>query len=194
MCGRRLAPASYRVGVEPVRISIDRSQGAARLSADGAASSGRLILGIASARMQSSFRLEGAAITSPITRRQCMRAGAEVRLSVNPVLIRVASEHAEGSCAYGLTLTHEMKHVDVYARYLEQLAPDIEKALRASFGESIFVFPDRAHGEREMSARLDAVVRPLIEAAMREAEQQQATIDSREEYARLDQLQARCIN
>jgi ribosomal protein S7 len=192
-CGRKLGPAAFSVAIEPVRLTIDHSHSAARLSAEGAAKSGSLILGIASAQMKSSVSLTGGAITSPLSGKHCMRPGVEVRLSVNPLLVRIASEQAEGSCEYGLTLRHEMRHVQVYERYLDDLAPRVEAALRGGIEDRIYLAPNRATGERDMAARVDAVLRPLIEQAMREVETRQAAVDSAEEYARLDSEQARCL-
>jgi hypothetical protein len=192
-CRRKLGPALISVGVEPVRHTIDHSQSATRLSSEGAAKSGSLILGIASARMKSAISLTGGAITSPLSGRHCMRPGVEVRLDVNPLLVRIASEQAEGSCEYGLTLRHEMRHVQVYERYLADLAPRVEEALRNGIEDRIYLAANRAAGESEMAARVDALLRPLIEQAMREVEKRQAAVDSAEEYARLDGEQSRCM-
>jgi ribosomal protein S7 len=193
-CRRKLGPAVFSVSVEPAHHTIDHSNSAARLSAEGAARSGRLILGIASAQMKSSASLNGSAITSPLSGKHCMRPGVDVRLSVNPLLVRIASEQAEGSCEYTLTLRHEMRHVQVYERYLEDLAPRVEAALRSGIEDRIYLAPNRAAGEHDMAARVDAVLRPLIEQSMRDVEKRQAAVDSADEYARLDSDQARCLH
>ena len=97
-----------------------------------------------------------------------------------------ASEH-------GLTLAHEMKHVLVYERFLREVAASVEAELKARVGEQIRHFASRAEGERELPALIERTVKPLIEAGMREVERRQAAIDTPEEYARLDERQARCL-
>ena len=193
ICERNLRPASFGVVVAPMRHELDLSQSAAQLSARGAASSGRLVLGITNGSMKSTVAAAGNAITSPLSRRYCVRPQVEVTLAVVPLKVAIAREQAPGSCEHGLTLAHEMKHVLVYERFLQEVAESVEAELKARVGDQVRHFASRAEGERELPALVERTVKPLIEAGMHEVGRRQAAIDTPEEYARLDERQARCL-
>ncbi len=193
VCERKLEAASFRVIAAPTQHELDLTQSAAQLGTRGAAAAGRLILGITSAQMKSSVSAGGNALTAPFSRRYCVRPQVEVTLAVEPLKVAIAREHAPGSCEHALTLSHEMKHVLVYERYLAELVTEVEAALKAQVGERVRHFASRADGERELPMLIEQSVKPLIEAGMRQAQQRQAAVDTPDEYARLDALQARCL-
>ncbi|MBL8377702.1 MAG: hypothetical protein JNM79_07540 [Burkholderiales bacterium] len=193
ICESKLGAASFRVIAAPAQHELDLTQSGVQLTARGAASSGRLVLGITSAQMKSTLSATGNAIVSPISRRHCIRPQVELRLSVEPLKVAIAREHAPGSCEHNLTLAHEMKHVLVYERFLKETAEQVEAALKERIGERVRYASSRVEGERAMNAAIEGVVKPLIEAGMREAERRQTAVDTPEEYARLDGLQARCL-
>ena len=193
ICERNLRPASFGVVAAPMQHELDLSQSAAQLSARGAASSGRLVLGITNGSMKSTVTATGNAITSPLSRRYCVRPQVEVTLAVVPLKVAIAREQAPGSCEHGLTLAHEMKHVLVYERFLQEVAESVEAELKARIGDQVRHFASRAEGERELPALVERTVKPLIEAGMHEVGRRQAAIDTPEEYARLDERQARCL-
>ncbi len=172
---------------------LDLTQSAAQLGARGAAAAGRLILGITSAQMKSTVSARGNAITAPFSRRYCVRPQVEVTLAVEPIKVAIAREHTPGSCEHVLTLNHEMKHVLVYERYLAELVTEVEAALKIGVGDRVRHFASRADGERELPLLIERAIKPLVEAGMRQAQQRQAAVDTPDEYARLDALQARCL-
>ena len=193
VCERKLEPASFRVSAAPMQHELDLTLSAAQLGARGAAAAGRLILGITSAQMKSSVTASGNALTAPFSRRYCVRPQVEVTLAVEPLKVVIAREHAPGSCEHALTLNHEMKHVQVYERYLAELVAAVETELKTSIGDRVRHFASRADGERELPLLIEQSVKPLIEAGMRQAQHRQAAVDTPDEYARLDALQARCL-
>lgn len=193
ICERRLEAASFRVIAAPMQHELDLSQSAAQLGARGAATAGRLILGITSAQMNSKMSAAGNALTAPFSRRYCVRPQVEVTLAVEPLKVAIAREHAPGSCEHGLTLRHEMKHVLVYERFLQEVAAQVEAELKSRIGDQVRHFASRADGERELPLLVERTVKPLIEAGMRQVQQRQAAIDTPEEYMRLDLQQARCL-
>ena len=73
ICERKLEAASFRVIAAPMQHPLDLSQSAAQLGARGAATAGRLILGISSAQMKSKVSGAGNALTAPVSRRYCVR-------------------------------------------------------------------------------------------------------------------------
>lgn len=193
VCEARLAAASFRVQAAPMQHELDLTQSAAQLGARGAAVAGRLVLGITSAQMKSTVSAAGNALTAPFSRRYCVRPQVEVTLVVEPLRVAVAREQPPGSCEHGLTLRHEMKHVLVYERFLQEVVAQVEAELKAQVGDQVRHFASRADGERELPLLIERTVKPLIEAGMRQAQQRQAAIDTPEEYARLDEQQARCL-
>lgn len=194
VCESRLAAASFRVQAAPMQHELDLSQNAAQLGARGAAVAGRLVLGITSAQMKSTVSAAGNALTAPLSRRYCVRPQVEVTLAVEPLRVAIAREQPPGSCEHGLTLRHEMKHVLVYERFLQEVVAQVEAELKAQIGDQVRHFASRADGERELPLLIERTVKPLIEAGMRQAQQRQAAIDTPEEYARLDEQQARCLH
>jgi hypothetical protein len=192
VCAARLGPTSVTVEVEPVRLDTDFSQSSAQLTARGAHAAGRIVLGLTETRLKSSVSFAGNGVVKPVTGRYCMRPSVSVKLAFDPMVLNVAREQPEGSCEHKITLDHEVRHMRVYRRYLETLAGRIEADLRQKFGERILYFPSTRAAEDEMQALTTSTLRPYIENGLAEVQEQQKAVDSVEEYARMDELQARC--
>jgi hypothetical protein len=192
VCAARLGPANIKVEVEPVRFDTDFSQSSAQLTARGAHAAGRIVLGLTETRLKSSISFGGNGVVKPITGRYCMRPIVSVKLAFDPMVLNVAREQKEGSCEQKITLDHEVRHMRVYTRYLETLAARIESDLKQKFGDRILYFPNVAVAQSQMQELTSSTLRPYIENGLAEVQEQQRTVDSPEEYARMDELQARC--
>ena len=192
VCEQRLGPARVRVAASPTQLRQDFTQSSAALTARGAQSTGRLVLGVTEANLKSSVTFGGNGVVKPLSGRYCTRPAVNVTLAYNPMVVYVAREHPPGSCAHDLTLNHEMKHVRLYERFIDELTGDLETELRALLGDRIHYFSGTAEGERRLDAMISEKTATVIRAAMRGAQQLQADLDSPEEYGRLDLMQSKC--
>ncbi len=192
VCAARLAPASVTVEVEPVRPGNDFSQSSAQLTARGAHAAGRIVLGLTESRLKSAGSFGGNGVVKPLSGRYCMRPVVAVKLAFDPMALYVAREQKDGSCEQKITLDHEVRHMRVYTRYLETLAARVEADLKQKFGDRILYFDSTAAAEARMQELTSSTLKPYVENGLAEVQELQKAVDSPEEYARMDALQARC--
>ena len=192
VCERKLGPTEVTVEVAPVRFDTDFSQSSSQLTSRGNHAVGRIVLGLTETRLKSAISFGGNGVVKPITGRYCMRPAVNVKLAFDPMVLHVAREQKEGSCEHKITLDHEMRHMRVYERYLDTLAARIKADLTAKFGDRILYFPSTAAAEAEVQAITSSTLKPYIESGMAQVQQLQKPVDSPEEYARMDTLQAHC--
>jgi len=192
VCEARLGPTSITVEVIPAHFDTDFSQSSAQLTARGAHATGRIVLGLTETRLKSSISFGGNGVVKPITGRYCMRPIIAVKLAFDPMVLDVAREQKQGSCEQKITLDHEVRHMQVYTGYLETLAARMDLDLKQKFGDRILYFENVAAAKARMEDLTSGTLKPYIENGLAEVQEQQKTVDSPEEYARMDALQARC--
>jgi hypothetical protein len=192
VCQSRLAPASVAVVAEPVSYQADFTRSIEQLSAKGAASTGRMVLGLVESRLAASVEFSARGIVKPLSGRYCMRPSLAVKLAFKPTTLYVASQHAKGSCEFDITMAHEQKHIEVLRNYLEELAGEVERELRAKLGDGIQYFDSAAAGETQMNERASTVLKPFLDRGMEEVNRRQARVDTPEEYFFLENFQSRC--
>ncbi|HSS69783.1 MAG TPA: hypothetical protein VLQ46_03915 [Casimicrobiaceae bacterium] len=117
--------------------------------------------------------------------RACGMPRLRVELSMQPVTVFVASELATQSCQHDLTLSHEMKHVEVFRQALDRAARDLERDLPKAIGAEL----RHANTPGELQQRVVVSVRDYLaqfmDARQRLLDEEQAEVDSPEEYARM---------
>ncbi len=192
ICEARLAPAQVSVEAEQPDFATDLSQSAAALTARGAATSGRLALGLIETKLAYSAAFAANGVVKPLSGRFCMRPSVQVHLAFRPMTVFIARENPKGSCEFEITMGHEMQHVRAYEKFLAELSDTIEADLRTRFGDRIHYFEGAADGEKFLKEMTRTTLTPYIDNGMIEIEKRQRQIDSPEEYFRLDQFQARC--
>jgi hypothetical protein len=121
-----------------------------------------------------------------------MRPAVKVKLAFDPMVLNVASEQKEGSCENKITLDHEVRHMRVYRHYLDELAAHVESDLKAKLGNDILYFPSTDAATAQMQSLTSSTLAPYMEKGLAEVQEQQKAVDSPDEYARMDALQARC--
>ena len=191
-CEERLPAAKIEVVAAPVAYSTDLTRSASELAAKGAHSSSRTLMGLVTTDLKSSVSLGGSGIADRGKSRFCMRPSVTVNLSFSPMTIYVAREHPVGSCAHRITLEHEEKHIAVYQQYLADIATQIDESLRAELGRKVLFFRSEAEGDAHVQKVLEERVGPYVERAMLQVVTLQKQVDSPDEYARLDRVQAEC--
>jgi hypothetical protein len=107
--------------------------------------------------------------------------------------VYVSSQYGEGSCEYSQILAHEMQHVAINEKALDQYKTMITNALRSSTR-----IPSRAHplivrsqeeGRSIVSQRVLAIVNPYFQRFHQSTEMANAKIDTISNYRR---IQAKC--
>lgn len=192
VCERRLGETSVTVAAAPIGERIDLSKSVAELTSLGAPIAGRQVLGLTQTQLKWGVSYSSRGITQQFGGRHCMRPAMEVKLAFEPMTVLVGKEQPEGSCAFNITMDHERKHVRIYERFLDQVAPRIEAELRSRFGNRIFYFASEAEAERHVNSSIKEYLGPMVDKSMLEVTGLQAAIDSPEEYFRLETFQRAC--
>ena len=192
VCEQRLAPSSVSVTGEPVTYESDFNQSIAQLSARGAASTGRMVLGLVESKLGGSIEFSAKGIVKPLSGRYCMRPALNVKLAFRPMKLYVASDYAQGSCEFDITMAHEQKHIAVYQKFLEEMATDVGRELGEKLGDNIQYFDSAAAGEAGMRESAAKILKPYLDRGMEEVAKRQARVDTPEEYFRLESFQSRC--
>jgi len=191
-CERRLAPTSVRVVTQPVSYATDFTRSASQLTAKGAARAGRTVLGLVQTEIRTAADIRLAGMKQTFRDRYCMRPAVEMKLAFGPMTLFIAAEQPEGSCAFKVTMAHELKHVAVYQAFLEEFARETERELHAALGDQVLYFGSAAAADAHVQAVLARELKPRLEAAQTEVAARQRRVDSVAEYARLDAAQAGC--
>jgi len=192
VCEKRLPAAKVEVVGEDIDVKPDFSRSIAQLSATGAASTGRMVLGLVETKLTGAVEFTAPGIVKPLSGRYCMRPSLKLTLAFKPTTLYVAREHAPGSCEFDITLAHEKKHISVYQKYLDQMALDVRDELREQLGDRIQYFDSSDAGETNIRQRAAAILQPHLERGAQESAKRQALVDTPEEYFRLENFQARC--
>lgn len=118
--------------------------------------------------------------------RVCVRPSIHVVFSATPMTVYIAREFAEDPCRGAAIRAHEMRHVEVYRRYLAELVEAMRQALPQLFGSSVVYGADATSAQEEMRARLRNFMASFMAGRYDELRARQAEIDTPEEYASLD--------
>ena len=151
-CAQRLAPTQIDVEIAPVSYVTDFGKSTAELTALGAATTGRRVLGLTQTNLNWSAAFNSNGITRRIDGRHCLRPAIKVRLAFEPMTVLISREFAPGSCIFDITMSHEMKHVQTYERFLPAVQAAVRRELDARFGQRIFQFASEPEAERQMQA------------------------------------------
>lgn len=191
-CEQRLPATAIRVGTASGEPQLDFTRSASDLTAMGAASAGRQVLGLTQTQLRWSVAFGSSGMTRRFGGRHCMRPDIEVKLAFEPMTLFVAREQPEGSCAFDITMNHERQHQRIYQRFLLDVAPRLETELRERFGNRVQYYASEAEAEAAVKASVRDYLSPLVDQSMQEVNALQATIDTPEEYFRLETFQRTC--
>ena len=184
-CGK-LPPTHFKVVAVPLTFERDDSHSIEALSAkSGSALATHRTQGLTMAMFGYSADIEFNAVDDRRGLRTCGMPRLRVELSMQPVTVFVASELATESCQHDVTLSHEMKHVEVFRQALDRAARDLELDLPKAIGPEL----RHAKNPEELQQRLVVSVRDylaqFIGERQRLLDEEQAEVDSPEEYARV---------
>jgi len=184
-CGK-LPPTHFKVVAVPLTFERDDSQSIDALTAkSGSALATHRTKGLTTAVFGYSADIDLNAVDDRRGSRTCGMPRLRVELSMQPVTVFVASELATESCQHDVTLSHEMKHVEVFRQTLDRAARDLERDLPEAIGGKL----RHAKNPGELQQRLVVSARDYLAQFMGErqrlVDEEQAEVDSPEEYARV---------
>lgn len=145
-------------------------------------------LTVAEYRLHYSADLEGACDKG------CAAACAWVSaftVDVTPVAVRihVPREYRMGTCEYEQLMKHERSHELLHRRRLGALAQDMRDALARAESQPGLMGPIEARDRRAafeiLTDRMERVLRPIYDGHLRKMREENAALDSPEEYKRL---------
>ncbi len=130
LCEQKLGPTRVEIEAAPIEVTTDFTRSRAQLTAAGAPSAGRTVLGLTETKIKWSVSLGGNAMTRRIGGRHCLRPDVKVRLAMEPMTVSIANEYPPGTCSFDLTMAHEQKHVRVYQVFLVDVTRRVQDELR----------------------------------------------------------------
>lgn len=167
---------------------IDNSYSFHGLSAmKGKRAPGSYVLGLTRTEARVSIGVQGAMLSDPATGYECVAPRLDVKLHYLPIVVYVGREFAPGTCAYREILAHELRHRDVYLRFLPRAEKVVSEALSRRF-EGKPLYAPKGQARNLLQREIDAGWMPFIKREMAKVERLQAAIDTPQEYARLGKV------
>ena len=145
-------------------------------------------LTVAEYRLHYSANLEGACDKG--CKAACAWVGA-FTVDLTPVAVRILipKEYAEDSCEYKQLIAHETGHDKLHRRRLDDLAMRMRSALARAEAEPDLVGPLEARTREQayelLTGRMERVMRPIYDAHIAALREENALLDSPDEYKRL---------
>jgi hypothetical protein len=186
ICEFELRPTQVRVSTTPVTYTTDYTVSSSDLTVMASTTSGRTVHGLTRTNMRSLVTVGSNGVTNPITGSHCLRPIVDVRLAFEPMTVFITSDQREGSCAFDVTMRHELQHVGVYRDFLDSVAMDVERHLKNHFGNRIYYFKSPDEAQQKMSDETSKTIGPFVEESMNRVRDLQAPLDTPEEYQRLE--------
>jgi len=182
----KLPPTHFEVVAVPLEFERDDSPSIAALTLKhGSAFATQRTSGLTTAVFGQSTDIQLNVGDDRGDMRACGTPRVHIELSMQPVIVYIASELAAQPCQHDVTLSHEMKHVEVFREALKLAARDLARDFPAAIGVQL----RSATNPDELQQRFVVAVRNYLGQFMRDRErmldESQAAVDSPEEYARV---------
>ena len=169
------------------QLTVDKHYGYRELTHLGSALAqpGKLVLGLTRGKATTQFSTTLSRHVDRSGRWECASVQLTVTYGFSPMTVYVASEFAEGSCAFKEIYRHEMRHVKTYQAHLVRIESDLSDTLSRRFATGgpwrSPVGQTRSQLEHELNERW----LPYIQREINRVDADQTLIDSPEEYARV---------
>lgn len=148
---------------------------------------GSYVLGLTRTESRVAIGVHGRMLSDPVSGYECVAPRLEVKLSYLPIIVYIGREFAPGTCSYREILAHEMRHLDIYLKFMPQAEKSVGAALARRFqGKPLYAPAGQARAM--LQRELDTGWMPFIKNEMVKVERMQAAIDTPQEYARLGKI------
>ncbi len=112
------------------------------------------------------------------------------RINYESLTVFVARDYKKGSCQYKVVLDHEMEHVAIFRKVFNKHVPRIRRKMEVVARSMRPFWVSRVErAGKEMEKRLNAALKPLVNAMEREKVKKNAAIDTETNYRKIT---ARC--
>lgn len=181
----KLSAARFAVVPVPLTHTEDRSQSIDELTVRaGNTPATHKTFGLTTARFGHQTDIEINLVDDVAGGRSCGTATVRVQLSMQPVTVYVAREIERTPCARDATHGHELKHVAVFRKVLEEATQDLGADLADAMGTGLRRAASRQELERTFNAQLQAYLSVFMRQWQQEMKLRQDAVDSPEEYER----------
>jgi hypothetical protein len=183
----QLPPPAVTVKRIEEAFTVDTRTSYRTLNILGAAVSrpGNQVLGLTRGSAVVKFETRVPSYTDRSGQWECASPQLTMSFGFSPMVVYVATEFPEGSCAYKEIYQHEMRHVKAYQAHIVQIEKDLTATLNQRFtGSGPWRGPvgqTQARLQRELNERW----MPFIKREINRVDAAQALIDTPEEYARV---------
>jgi hypothetical protein len=182
----KLPASHFEVVAIPLTFERDDSQNIAALTVkSGSALATHRTFGLTTATFGYNTDIQLNVVDDRRDSRTCGTPRVRIELSMQPVIVYVASELAAQPCQHDVTLSHEMKHVAVFREALDLAARDLTRDFPVAIGAQL----RQAKNPEELQQRFIVSLRNYLGQFLRDRErmldESQAAVDSPEEYARV---------
>lgn len=148
--------------------------------------------GLTFSKISSGFRFGYKTLTDPESGQGCIWLD-KISLTVEYApKVYIASGFRPGSCRYGVTATHEQRHVDTDVVTLHEYVPRVKQAVADAASSLGAQGPADKNGVARARDLFGSVLRTEMEKQLKEMERvrmmRQQAIDTRQEYLRLSKL------
>lgn len=132
---------------------------------------------------RSTLELDG--LEDPRGGRSCARPRVRVEIASSEMTVYVAREYRGDPCREPLILEHEHRHVAVFERYGEEVAPLLARDLDALVGGGVRYAPTMAEVQDSMRAELTTHLEAFMTRARDDLALRHAAVDTDREYEML---------
>ena len=187
-CEETISKAVAVLSTQVNGYTVDNSRSYRSLtSLKGNAPANAYVLGLTRAQSSMEVKSGGPLLRDPLSGYECIAAKVEVKLYYTPITIYVGSEFAPGSCAYQEILAHEMRHLKTYLDHLPKVETVARKAWSDRFDNKP-LYARAGQGGAALQREIDTGWLPWLKREMVKVEEQQAAIDTQQEYMRLSRI------
>lgn len=116
---------------------------------------------------------------------ECASPQITLTIGFGQMIVYVAKEFPEGSCAYKEVYQHELRHVKTYQTHLAKIEKDLTDTLNRRFATGGPWRGPAGQTREKLQRELDERWLPYIQREIGRSDAEQALIDTPEEYARV---------
>ena len=180
-------PASrFSIATVPLTYTEDNSRTIDQLTVLGGDSPEKYTtFGLTTVRFSHETDIDLRIFEDTANNRACGTATVAVKLSMQPVIVYVASQLTRTPCAHDATMSHELKHVAEFRQVLDEAARDLRGDLSDAIGTGVRRAGTRQDLERAFNAQLKAYLSTFISQWQREMTVRQDAVDTEDERARV---------
>lgn len=184
VCANRLPPGRVSVTALPLQPRVDVSLSYLDLTRMAGREGGsRWVLGLTRPVLRMQARWEFSSLRDPDAGRVCSRPSLQLLIQYDPVQVYVGREFADDACAREFILAHELRHVEVHARRLREVALRLQSELQGWLTGGVYL-----ESRERLQVRLETGLRSLwlkrAERSLLDLKREHEAVDSADEQAR----------